>query len=140
MPFTSRDEVNFPSCSMVMQALAALKNDIQKLKAEESLGAAGGGDDVTREVTKGDADRPLVQVLCSDSTARISGFASNSAIHCLSSDDSDSQEERIHGSVLMQCARAFVLWMECMLRFTGRSLYHMFATARERNSTKKFWR
>ena len=57
---TSRDEFNFPSCSMVMQALAALKNDIQKLKEEESLGAAGGGDDVTTEVTQGDADRPLV--------------------------------------------------------------------------------
>ena len=44
------------------------------------------------------ADRLLVQVPCSDLTTWISGFASNSAVHCLSSDDS---------SVLMQCARNF---------------------------------
>ena len=45
----------------------------------------------------------------------------------------DSQEERMHGSVLMQCARALDLWMKCMPN-------HMFATARERKSTRKFWR
>ena len=89
-----------------MQALAELKNDIQKLKAEESLGPAGGGDDdVTTGVMQGYADRPLVQVPCSDSTAGISGFTSNSAVQYLSSDNSDSQE-KMHGSVLMQCARA----------------------------------
>ena len=91
-----------------MQALATLKNDIQKLKPEESLGPAGGSDDdVNTGITQGYADRPLVQVPRLDSNAGISGFTSNSAVHCLSSDDSDSQEERMHGSVLMQCARAF---------------------------------
>ena len=49
---------------MVIQALAALKNDMQKLKAEESLSLADGGD-VTTEVTQGDADMLLVQVPCS---------------------------------------------------------------------------
>ena len=44
---------------------------------------------------------------CLDSTAGISGFTSNSVVHCLSSDDSDSQEERMHDSFLMQCARTF---------------------------------
>ena len=89
-----------------MGALVELRNDMQKLKAEKR-GPVGGSDDVTTEVTQGDADRPLVQVSCSDSTARFSGFTPNSAVHCLSSDDNDSQEEEMHGSVLMQCAKAF---------------------------------
>ena len=71
------------------------------------MGPAGGGDDVTTEVMQGYADRPLVQVPCSDSTAGISGFTSSSAVHYFSSDDSDFQEKRLHGSVLLQCARAF---------------------------------
>ena len=71
------------------------------------MGPAGGGDNIATEVTQGDADRPLVQVPCSDSTAGISGFTTKLAVHCLSSDDTDSQEERMHGSVQMQCARAF---------------------------------
>ena len=78
---------------------------------------------------QGDADRPLVQVPCSDSTAGISGFTSNSAVQYLSSDDSDSQEERMLS----------VLWMKCMLRLTGRSLNHMFATAHKWKSMRKFW-
>ena len=61
------------------------------MKAEKR-GPAGGGDDVTT---------------CSDSTAGFSGFTPTSAIHCLSSDDSDSPEEKMHGSVLVQCANAF---------------------------------
>ena len=49
MPSTSRDEVNSPQWSMVMEALAELRNDMQKLKAGK-MGPAGGGDDVTTEV------------------------------------------------------------------------------------------
>ena len=56
---------------------------------------------------QGDADRPLVQVPCSDSTAGFSSFIPTSVVYCLSRDDSDSQEEKMHGSVLMQCAKSF---------------------------------
>ena len=48
-----------------------------------------------------------MQVPCSDSAAGISGFNKNSAVHCLSSHYSDSKEELIHDSVLMQFATAF---------------------------------
>ena len=74
-----------------METLAKLRNDMQKLKTEESF--TGGVDDVTTDAMQANASRWLVQVPCSDSTAVISDFTSNSAVHCPSSNDSDSGGE-----------------------------------------------
>ena len=62
---------------------------------------------VTTDTTKGNASRQPMQVPCSDSTAGFSGYTSISAVQCLFSDDSDSQEERMYGSVLLQCVQTF---------------------------------
>ena len=48
-----------------MQALAELKNDMQKLKAEENFGPADGGDDVTGYA------RGCIQAACAGALFRL---------------------------------------------------------------------
>ena len=104
LPSTSRDEANSPPWTMVMEALAALRSDMDKLKEERSLATSGGADVAAAPggVNSGPAGQEL---LPSSSPAGFSGFPS--VVHRLSSDDSDSQDDVPPGSVLLQCARAY---------------------------------
>ncbi|XP_050706773.1 uncharacterized protein LOC126992160 [Eriocheir sinensis] len=83
-----------------MDTLLALRGDVEKLK--ESSGATGGGADVAATL---DSVNTPVEVPCSGSAAGFSGFKSPD--HRVSSDDDDSQDDIVPGSVLLQCAKTY---------------------------------
>ncbi|MPC60966.1 hypothetical protein E2C01_055028 [Portunus trituberculatus] len=89
---------------MVMEALAALHSDMEKLKEEMRLGPSCGADDAS--APDGVNIRPAGQeVPPSSSPAGFSGFTP--AMHCISTDDSDTQDNVQPDSVLLQCTRAY---------------------------------
>lgn len=102
---TSRDGASTPPWHMVMDALAALRNDMVKLKEERGAAdaeAVAAADDVNKT--------HVSQVVPSPSPTGFSGFTPGE--HDLSSDDSDSHDDGRPDSVLMQCARAYGPVME----------------------------
>ncbi|XP_071521826.1 uncharacterized protein [Panulirus ornatus] len=104
LPSTSRDEASAPPWNMVMDALAALRDDVEKLKEERNLGPSRGADDaaVAADVNIGLSSQVVPP---SHSPTGFSGFTP--AEHYLSSDDCVSQNDGRPDSVLLQCARAY---------------------------------
>ncbi|MPC66418.1 hypothetical protein E2C01_060565 [Portunus trituberculatus] len=87
-----------------MEALAALHSDMDKLKEERRLGPSCGADD-TKASDGVNIRRAGQEVPPSNSPTGFSGFTP--AMHCLSSGDSDTQDDVQPDSVLLQCARAY---------------------------------
>ncbi|XP_071539209.1 LOW QUALITY PROTEIN: uncharacterized protein [Panulirus ornatus] len=104
LPSTSRDEASAPPWNMVMNALAALRGDVEKLKEESNLGPSRGADDAAAaaDVNIGLSSQVVPP---SRSPTGFSGFTP--AEHYLSSDDCVSQNDGLPDSVLLQCARAY---------------------------------
>ncbi|XP_071524989.1 uncharacterized protein [Panulirus ornatus] len=88
---------------MVVDALAALRGDVEKLREERNFGPSRGADDAAAAayVNIGHSS-PVVPVL--PSPTGFSGFTP--AEHYLSSDDCVFENDRRPDSVLLQCVRA----------------------------------
>lgn len=112
LPSTSRDGASTPPWHMVMDALAALCSDMDKLKEERNLGPSRGAADAeAAAAAAADVNMTHVsQVVPSRSPTGFSGFTPGEKY--LSSDDSDSQDDGRPDSVLMQCARVYGPMME----------------------------
>ncbi|MPC63837.1 hypothetical protein E2C01_057943 [Portunus trituberculatus] len=89
---------------MVMEALAAIRSGIDKFMEERRLDPSCGSDNAAAPY--GVNIRPAGQeVPPSSLPAGFSGFTQ--AEHCISSDDSYSQDNMHPDSVLLQCTRAY---------------------------------
>ena len=113
-PSSSRDEASAPPWHVMMDALAALRSDMDKLKEERSLGPSRGAADAEAAAAAAAAeDVNMTQVnqeVHSRSPTGFSGFTPGEQY--LSSDDCDSQDDGKPDSVLLQCARAYGPVME----------------------------